>query len=107
MIMNKNVSAVFVSICIGFVLAGLIAIQPASANAVSHEGTATVKEIDLDKGIVKLAHGLITSLKWPAMTMDFSVEDRALMQGIKVDDAVTFIFFQSNDDYVITHIKSR
>ena len=105
--MNRNVRVVFLNICVVFVLAGLIAIPPASANAVSHEGIATVKEIDLDKGIVKLAHGPITSLKWPAMTMDFKFKDRALMQGIKVDDAVTFIFIQSNDDYVITHIKSR
>ncbi len=104
--MNRNVMVVFVNICVVFVLVGLMAMQPASAAAVSHEGTATVKEINLDKGIVKLAHGPIASLKWPAMTMDFRIEDRALMQGIKVDDAVTFVFIQSNGDYVITHIKS-
>lgn len=104
--MNKNVRVVFVNFWVViFVLAGLIAMQPVSA-AVSHEGTAKVKEINLDKGIVKLAHGPIASLKWPAMTMDFRVEDRALMQGIKVNDAVSFIFIQSNGDYVITHIKS-
>lgn len=105
--MNRNVRVVFVNIGVVFVLIGLMAMQPTSAATVSHEGTATVKEINLDKGIVKLAHGPIASLKWPAMTMNFRIEDRALMQAIKVDDAVTFIFIQSNDDYVITHIKSR
>lgn len=105
--MNRNVRVVFVNIYIVFVLVGLIAMQPAGAVAVSHEGKATVQEIDLDKGIVKLAHDPIASLKWPAMTMNFRIEDRALMQGIKVDDVVTFIFIQSNGDYVITHIKSR
>ena len=103
--MNRNVRVVFLNICIVFVLAGLIAMQPASA-AVSHEGIATVKEIDLDKGIVKLAHGPIASLKWPAMTMDFKFKDSVLIQGIKVDDAVTFTFIESNGDYVVTHIKS-
>jgi len=72
----------------------------------SHEGTATVKSIDMDKGIVKLAHDPIASLKWPAMTMNFKVKNSALMQGIKVNDAVTFVFIKSNGDYVITHIKS-
>ncbi|PTQ87331.1 copper binding protein CusF [Nitrosomonas ureae] len=83
-----------------------IAIAAQEEMVVSHEGIATVKAIDMNQGIVKLAHGPIASLKWPAMTMDFRIEDRALMQGIKVDDAVTFVFIQSNGDYVITHIKS-
>lgn len=105
--MNRNAIVVFVTICVVFVWVGLMTMQPASAATVSHEGTATVKGIELDKGTVKLAHGPIASLKWPAMTMNFMVEDRALMQEIKVDDAVTFKFIQSNGDYVITHIKSR
>ncbi|SFD86520.1 copper-binding protein [Nitrosomonas sp. Nm166] len=103
--MNRKVTFVFINICVVLVLIGLIVMQPASAAAVSHEGTATVKGIDLDKGIVKLSHGPITSLKWPAMTMDFKFKDSALMQGIMVGDAVTFTFIESNGDYVITHIR--
>lgn len=104
--MDRNAMVVFVNICGVFVLIGLMAMQPASAATVSHEGTAAVKGIDLDKGTVKLAHGPIASLKWPAMTMDFKFKDRALMQGIKVGDDVTFTFIESNGDYVVTHIKS-
>lgn len=100
--MNRKVAFVFIHICVVF---GLMVMQPARAATESHEGTATVKGMDLDKGIVKLSHGPIASLKWPAMTMDFRVEDRVLMQGIKVNDAVTFTFIQSNGDYVITHIR--
>jgi Cu/Ag efflux protein CusF len=58
--------SVFVSVCVVFVLAGLITMPFAEAAAVSHEGTATVKAVDLNKNIVKLAHGPIASLKWPA-----------------------------------------
>lgn len=105
--MNRNAMVVFVTVCVVFVWVELMVMQSASAATVSHEGTATVKGVDLDKGTVKLAHGPIASLKWPAMTMDFKFKDRALMQGIKVDDAVTFTFIESNGDYVITHIKSR
>ncbi|SFM17613.1 copper-binding protein [Nitrosomonas communis] len=103
--MKRNVMSVFVSVCVVFVLAGLITMQFADAGAVSHEGTATVKAIELDKNIVKLAHGPIASLKWPAMVMNFKVKDHALMQGIKVGDSVTFTFIQSNGDYMVTHIQ--
>ena len=103
--MNKNMMAVFVNIYVVFVLVGWNAIQSANAAIVSHKGTATVKEIDLDKGIVKLAHGPIASLKWPAMAMDFKVEDRLLMQGIGVNDTVTFTFIKSNGNYMVTHIR--
>ena len=97
---------VFVNIWVVFVLVGWISMQSANA-AVSHEGKAIVMAVDLDKGIVKLKHDPVASLKWPAMTMDFRVVDRTLMQGIKVNDAVIFTFIESNGDYVITHIKSR
>lgn len=104
--MNRNIRIDFLNIFVVFVLVGWMGMQPANA-AVSHEGTAIVKATDLDKGVVKLAHDPVASLKWPAMTMDFRVEDRTLMQQIKVNDAVTFTFIESNGNYVITHIKSR
>ncbi len=86
--MKRNVMVIFINVCVLFVLAGLITIQPAGAAAVSHEGTATIKAIDLDKNIIKLAHGPIASIKWPAMTMNFKIKERALIQGIKVGDSV-------------------
>jgi len=97
-----------------FVLIGLIAMQLTNVvfaaqegMAVSHRGIAIVKMIDKDKGIVKLAHDSIPSINWPAMTMNFRIENSALLQGIKVNDAVDFIFIQSDSDYAITYIKHR
>lgn len=119
--MKKNVMYFISNFCTVFIMTGFIALQQVEASSIqladaaansqegtikSHEGTATVKSIDMDKGIVKLAHDPIASLKWPAMTMNFKVKNSALMQGIKVNDAVTFVFIKSNGDYVITHIKS-
>ena len=103
--MKRNVMIVFIRVCLVILLAGLIAMQFAHAAAISHKGTATVKAIDLDKGVVKLTHGPIASLNWPAMTMNFRVKERVLMQGIKVNDPVTFTFIQSDGDYVVTHIQ--
>lgn len=106
--MKKNVMHIFSAIGIAFVLTALlipIAIAAQQEVPVSYQGTATVKAIDAGKGIVKLAHAPIPSLNWPAMTMNFKIKDHALIQGIKIDDAVTFAFIQSDGDYVITHLK--
>lgn len=119
--MKRNVMYFISNFCAVLVVTGFITMQQTEASsiqladaaaaaqketAMSHEGTATVKTIDMEKGVVKLAHGPVASLKWPAMTMNFKFIDSALIQGIKVDDAVTFTFIKSNGDYVVTHIKS-
>ena len=107
---------ILTNICAMFVLviaAGGLAMQFATVataaqeeTIVSHEGKATVKAIDMNQGIVKLAHAPIASLKWPAMTMNFIVKDKELLQGINVDEAVTFVFIQSGKDYIVTRIQS-
>lgn len=104
--MKRGMLDVFVNICLVFLLTGLVVMQPANASAKSHEEVATVQMIDLGKGIVQLAHGPIASLNWPAMTMNFKIKERTLMQVIKVGDVVTFTFMQANGDYVITAIQS-
>lgn len=103
--MKRNVQLIFINIFLIFLLAGWLVIQPAHANTGLHEGVATVRMIDLDKGIAKLAHAPIASLNWPAMTMNFRIGESALMQGIKVNDTVIFTFMQANGDYVITAIQ--
>lgn len=45
--MNRNVTVIFVNIGVVFILVGLMTLQPANAATVSHEGTATVKEIEV------------------------------------------------------------
>ena len=54
---------------------------------------------------MKLAHAPIAALKWPAMTMNFTVKNKELLQGLKVDEAVTFSFIQSGKDYIVTRIQ--
>ncbi len=106
--MKRNVMHIFSAIGIAFVLIVLpisIAVAAQEEVGVSHQGTATVKAIDADKDIVKLVHGPILSLNWPAMTMNFKIKDHALIQGIRVDDTVTFTFIRSNGDYVVTDLK--
>jgi Cu(I)/Ag(I) efflux system membrane fusion protein/cobalt-zinc-cadmium efflux system membrane fusion protein len=72
---------------------------------ITHHGAGIVKKIDANSGIVKLAHGPIASLNWPAMTMGFKLKDAALAKGIKSGDVVNFDLIQSGDEYVITRLE--
>jgi Cu(I)/Ag(I) efflux system protein CusF len=73
--------------------------------AQSTQATGVVKGIDAAKGVVMLKHDAIKSLKWPAMTMEFGVRDKKLLDGLKPEQKVAFEFVQEKSGYVITSIK--
>ena len=70
-----------------------------------HKGTGTVAKVDAEKGRVSINHEAISSMNWPAMTMDFGVKNKALLDGVKPGDKVEFSFVQSGKDHTITQIK--
>ncbi len=76
-----------------------------AALAQGHQATGVVKRVDAVKGVVLLKHDPIKSLGWPGMTMDFSVRDKKLLQGLKPEQKVTFEFVEEKSRYVITSIK--
>jgi len=55
-----------------------------------HQGTGKVVSLNRAKLSIKLEHEAITSLGWPAMTMDFSVVKALLLDGLKAGDVVQF-----------------
>lgn len=73
--------------------------------ATTHHATGVVKVIDPSKGTVTLAHGPVKSLQWPAMTMTFSVKDKALFDKLAVDKTVEIEFAQQGKNYVVTSVK--
>jgi Cu(I)/Ag(I) efflux system protein CusF len=64
-------------------------------------GAGEVRRINQNLGKVTLKHGPIGS-EMPAMTMEFSVADPKLLEGIKKGQKVSFTI---NNDMVITEIK--
>lgn len=54
------------------------------------QGTGVLNKIDAAAGVVNITHDPIPVLKWPAMTMDFKVRDKKLLDGFKVGQAVSF-----------------
>ena len=82
------------------------ATEAAPAKGAGHHGEGKVEEMDTKTGTVSLAHGPIASLKWPAMTMEFSVANADLLKGMKPGVAVNFEFVERGPgEWVITSIK--
>jgi len=75
------------------------------SEAQSHKGVGTVKKVDPAAGKVTIAHGPIPTMKWPAMSMTFTVKDKALLGKLAPEKKVEFEFVQQGSDYVITSAK--
>lgn len=78
---------------------------PAAAGPI--EGSGTVTAIDAAAGTVTLNHGPIAAIGWPAMTMQFTAEDPAMLQGVVVGDSVTFHLKSAEESQVIITIREN
>jgi Cu(I)/Ag(I) efflux system protein CusF len=79
--------------------------QGTSTDGSVHKTSAVVKAVDPAMGKVTLAHAPIKSLKWPAMTMGFSVKDKSLFDKLKVGQKVDVEITKQGSDYVVTAVK--
>ena len=73
--------------------------------AQTHKASGTVTKVDQPNSKVTIAHGPVPSLKWPAMTMNFIVKDKALLGKLSSGKKVQFEFVQQGRDYVITSAR--
>jgi Cu(I)/Ag(I) efflux system membrane fusion protein len=79
---------------------------PAPAK-VGHKATGTIDSIDPKTGTLSLNHGPVTTLKWPAMTMEFKAANTALLKGLSPGQAVSFEFVERQPgEYVVTAITA-
>ncbi|MBI4194374.1 MAG: efflux RND transporter periplasmic adaptor subunit [Betaproteobacteria bacterium] len=77
----------------------------ANASGQTHKGDGTIRAVDLKAGSVTLEHGPIPTLRWPAMTMDFQVTDKALLKGMKPGQNVEFEFIPERPgEFVISRM---
>jgi Cu(I)/Ag(I) efflux system membrane fusion protein len=79
---------------------------PTASNAgAGHQAQGKVVEVDAKTQSVTLSHGAVASLKWPAMTMDFTLANNALLKGLKPGAPVAFEFVErGKGEWVITKI---
>ena len=84
----------------------VFAITGAAAQAQStsvHQATGVVKSVDPSKNSVMITHDPVKSLNWPAMTMPFTVKDKALLNKLQPGKKIDFEFVQQGR--VITSVK--
>lgn len=75
------------------------------AKSQTHKGSGTVSKVDAGNGTVSIAHGPVSTMSWPAMTMTFKAKDKALLEKVKPGQKVDFEFVQQGKDYVVTALK--
>ena len=79
--------------------------QAATPNMQTHTATGVVMASDTSKGTVTIAHGPVASLKWPAMTMTFTVKDKTFFDKLVVGNKASIEFLQQGADYVVAAVK--
>lgn len=76
-------------------------------HAESHEGRGKINSVDAKAGKINLTHEPIASLDWPEMTMDFTVQDKASLSGLKAGQKVAFKLIETRPGkYVISEITA-
>ncbi len=70
-------------------------------------GVGTVTAVDATAGTVSLDHEAIAAISWPAMSMQFTVEDPSKLQGIAVGDRVSFELKSATESSVVTEIAKQ
>ncbi len=66
----------------------------------------TIKELDRAAGKVTIAHGPLTNLDMPRMTMVFRVRDSAMLERIKPGDRIRFTADRTDGAFTVTQIEA-
>ena len=79
----------------------------ASAATAAEEVTASgiIKLIKSDQRTLSLQHDPIKELGWPSMTMDFQLADDVSLDGLGINDSITFKLQKTDDRYQIVSIR--
>ncbi|MBL8251752.1 MAG: copper-binding protein [Candidatus Competibacter sp.] len=80
---------------------------PATVTGKSIPATGIVKSVDAAAGKAVIDHDPIDALKWPRMTMDFRLADKALANKVKAGDKVKFeLQAADKGSYTVTAIEA-
>ncbi|MGD9968627.1 MAG: copper-binding protein [Hyphomonadaceae bacterium] len=78
---------------------------PAVAGPIT--GTGSVTQVDAAAGTITINHGPIEAVSWPAMSMQFTAENPAILQGIAVGDNVSFELKSATETSVVTSVQKQ
>lgn len=81
--------------------------QLAQAASDGHAAEGVVKQVDVTNGKVIISHGPVATLKWPPMTMGFSVADGKILQKLKAGQKIDFVFVETDDGYRVISVTIK
>jgi len=70
-------------------------------------GSGAVTAVDASAGTITINHEPIAAINWPTMTMQFTAENPAILQGIAVGDRVTFEIKSASESSVVTMVQKQ
>jgi Cu(I)/Ag(I) efflux system membrane fusion protein len=90
-------------------IGGFAKVSPGdTAKGASHKAEGILKSIDAAAGTVSVSHDPVTSLGWPAMTMDFVLANPSLVATIKPGSPIAFEFVERKPgEWVIYKLDAR
>ncbi|MBN8607606.1 MAG: copper-binding protein [Caulobacterales bacterium] len=65
----------------------------------------TVTAVDASAGTISINHTAIAAINWPAMEMQFTAEDPAILQDLAVGDRVQFELKSAAESTVVTAVR--
>ncbi len=77
----------------------------AAAGPGGYDVVGTVDGVDEASGRVTISHEAIAELGWPAMTMTFTVKNKALYDKLTAGKRVQFTLAKQGELYVVTGVK--
>ena len=69
--------------------------------------TGTVTQVDAAAGAITINHEPIAALSWPAMTMQFTVENPAILEGIAAGDHVSFEIKSATETSIVSMVQRQ
>lgn len=81
--------------------------MPASTTASQKNiaGKGLVVSVDKAAAKVTLKHEAIPAIGWGAMTMDFKVTDKSVLDKVKKGEQIEFTLIKRGQEYLISNIK--
>jgi Cu(I)/Ag(I) efflux system membrane fusion protein len=90
-----------------FLIDSEASLQGVMARGATTQYRATGVITRIEAGSITLDHAPVPELKWPAMSMPFTLADPALARGLEPGQAVSFSFDKQGEDYRITAIAPQ
>ncbi len=80
----------------------------AGRKQVTHSATGRLDDVDAKTGMLLITHEPIASLKWPAMTMEFTPANEAVAKAVKPGAPISFEFVERKPgEWVVTKMEAR